>query len=303
GDVPSISEGRILGHEAVGTIEEIGDGVELLAVGDRVLVPAITTCGACANCRDGLPSQCTTVGAGGWIFGNVIDGTQAERVRVPFADASIHKVPDALSDEQVLFLADILPTGFEIGVLNGAVKPGDTVVVVGAGPVGLAAILTAGLQGAGTVIAVDLADSRLESAIGFGADLTINSGTEDVVARVKEITKGRGADVTIEAVGVPETFTLAVDCVRAGGHIANVGVHGKPVELQLQDLWIKSITITTGLVNATTIPVLLSLVESGKIDPTRFATHHFALEEIIDAYDTFANAGRNNALKVVLSRA
>lgn len=302
GDVPAVTEGRVLGHEAVGTITEIGDAIGSLKIGDRVLVPAITSCGRCTNCKHGLPAHCEAVGGIGWIFGHLIDGTQAELVRVPFAETSVHKVPDSVTDEQVIFLADILPTGFEIGVLNGAVTPGDTVVVVGAGPVGLAAIATAGLQGAAHIVAVDLADSRLDHAKAFGADTVINNGKQDAARVVAELTGERGADVAIEAVGIPATFDACTTLVRPGGHIANVGVHGTSVELHLEDLWIQNLTITTGLVNGTTIPMLLELVRSGKIDATRFATHHFGLDETIDAYDVFANADQHNALKVVISR-
>ncbi|QEO14040.1 zinc-binding dehydrogenase [Agromyces intestinalis] len=302
GDVPAVTPGRILGHEAVGVVEEVGSGIDNLQVGDRVLVPAITTCALCEPCRNGLPSHCETVGGIGWIFGHLIDGTQAEKVRVPFADTSTHKLAEGVTDEDVIFLADILPTGFEIGVLYGNVQVGDTVVVVGAGPVGLASIATAALKGAARIIAVDLADSRLQAATEFGADVTINSGSEDVVERVKALTDGRLADVAIEAVGIPATFTLASQVVRPGGTVANVGVHGAPVEFPINDLWISNITFTTGLVNGNTVPALLKLIQSGRLDVKKFATHHFTFDQVLDAYDTFANAGETNALKVVIAR-
>jgi alcohol dehydrogenase len=304
GDVPTVEQGRILGHEAVGTIVAVGPAVTGLAVDDRVIVPAISSCGRCAYCKRAMPSHCLGTGAGiGWIFGHLIDGTQAEYTRVPFAETSVHKVPEGVTDEQVLFLTDILPTGYEVGVRNGQVKPGDVVVVVGAGPVGLAAIQTAGLAGAATVIAIDLADSRLEHARRFGADHTINGGSDDVEGQVAALTAdGLGADVAIEAVGVPETFELCTRVVRPGGVVANIGVHGAPATLHLEDLWIKNITITTGLVDGTTVPMLMQLVRSGKIAGELFGTHEFRMDEMLAAYETFAEAGKNNALKVVIRR-
>jgi len=248
-----------------------------------------------------MPSHCQATGGIGWVFGHLIDGTQAEYTRVPFAETSVHKVPDGLTDEQVLFLTDILPTGYEVGVRNGRVKPGDVVVVVGAGPVGLAAIQTARLAGAANVIAVDLADSRLEHATRFGADHTVNSGSGDVDKQIGALTDD-GADVAIEAVGIPATFDMCTRVVRPGGVIANIGVHGAPTTLHLEDLWIKNVTITTGLVDGTTVPMLLRLVQSGKIAGELFGTHEFGLADILSAYDTFAEAGKNNALKVVIKR-
>jgi alcohol dehydrogenase len=302
GDVPAVSTGRVLGHEAVGTITEVGSAITDLRVGDRVLVPAITSCGKCGPCRSAMPSHCASVGGIGWIFGHLIDGTQAEYVRVPYAETSVHVLPEAVTNEEAIFLADVLPTGFEIGVQNAAVRPGDSVVVVGAGPIGLASIRTAGLYGAATVIAVDISESRLKRSIAFGADETINSQREDVRDRVRELTNGEGADVAIEAVGIPETFEACTDLVRPGGRIANVGVHGKPVTLHLEDLWIKNITLTTGLVNGTTVGTLLDLLAHGKIDAGAFGTHSFHLDQMIDAYDVFANADTHDALKVVISR-
>src|SRR5581483_699062 len=207
----------------------------------------------------------------------------------------------ALTDEQVLFLADVLPTSFEVGVLAGGVQPGDTVAIVGAGPIGLAAILTAGLYTPGRIVAIDLADARLARAREFGADVTVNNGSEDAVAKVMELTGGLGADVAIEAVGVPATFELAAELIRPGGRVANVGVHGHPASLHLEKLWIRDVTITTGLVDTGTIPQLLALIEQGRLDPTPFATHRSALGDTMKAYDVFAAAAETNALKVVLA--
>ena len=299
GDVPTVDEGRTLGHEAVGTVVETGSAVMNVREGDKVLVSCISACGRCMYCKRGMYSQC--LNGGGWILGHLVDGVQAEYARLPFADNSLYKVPEGLSDEQVLFLADILPTGFEIGVLNGTVKPGDTVAVVGAGPVGLAAIMTAQLYGPGRIVAIDLADSRLERAREFGADETINNSSENAVERVMEVTDGLGADVVMEAVGVPATFELCTELVRPGGRVANIGVHGQPATLHLETLWIKSITITTGLVDTSSTPTLLKLVSEGRLDPRGFATHRFKLNEIMDAYDVFADAAHTNAMKVVLS--
>jgi alcohol dehydrogenase len=299
GDVPTCKPGTILGHEAVGTVTDVGSAVTTVEPGDRVLVSCITSCGRCDYCKEGRPGQCT--GGGGWIFGHRIDGLQAEYARVPFADTSVYKVPERLGDEQVLFLADILPTAFEVGVLNGRVKPGDTIAIVGAGPIGLATILTAQLYTPARIIAIDLADARLARAREFGADVTINNGTEDALARVMELTGGKGVDVAIEAVGVPATFELCTELIRAGGHVANVGVHGQAATLHLESLWIKDVTVTTGLVDATTTAMLLRLIEGGRLDATPFATHRFALGSTEEAYDVFASAATTQALKVVLS--
>ncbi len=298
GDVPETTPGTVLGHEAVGTVMEIGRSVATVAVGDRVLMSCISSCGRCRFCREGRYGQC--LGGGGWIFGHLIDGLQAEYARVPFADNSVYKIPDGLGDEQVLFLADILPTAYEVGVLNGMVTPGDVVAIVGAGPIGLAAMLTASLYTPGHIVAIDLDDGRLESAERFGADTTINNGREDALEQIMELTDGLGADVAFEAVGIPQTFELATELVRPCGHIANVGVHGAPATLHLEKLWIRDVTITTGLVDTITIPRLMKLVASGRLDPTIFATHRFALGDTMDAYDTFADAARTKALKVVL---
>ncbi len=298
GDVPEVKPGTILGHEAVGTVVELGSGVTTLKQGDRVLVSCISACGRCRFCKEGHYGLCS--GGGGWIFGHLIDGLQAEYARVPFADTSVYKIPETLTDEQVLFLADILPTAYEVGVLNGNVRPGDTVAIVGAGPIGLATILTAKLMTPGRIIAIDLAEARLAKAREFGADVTINNGVEDAIEIVKGLTGGLGADVAIEAVGVPATFELCTELIRPGGRVANVGVHGHPATLHLEKLWIQDVTITTGLVDTFTTPRLLELIANDRLDATPFATHHFPLDEAMSAYDTFAAAAETHALKVVL---
>jgi alcohol dehydrogenase len=299
GDVPEVAPGTILGHEAVGTVVEVGAAVTTVVPGDRVLVSCITSCGRCQFCKDGRYGLCT--GGGGWIFGHTIDGLQAEFARVPFADTSVYKVPEGLTDEDVLFLADILPTAFEVGVMNGGIKPGDTVAVVGAGPVGLAVIATASLYGAAQVIAIDLDDNRLEVAQTVGATHGVNSGAADWKEQVLALTDGYGVDVAVEAVGVPDTFELCTALVRPGGHVANVGVHGHSVTLHLETLWIKGVTITTGLVDTKTTPQLLRLIQERRLDPALFATHRFSLSDTELAYDTFAAAAETHALKVVLT--
>ena len=298
GDVPETTPGTILGHEAVGTVQDVGAGVTTVATGDRVLLSCVSACGRCRYCKEGHYGQC--LGGGGWIFGHTIDGVQAEYARVPFADNSVYKVPAELTDEQVLFLADILPTSYEVGVLNGMVSPGDVVAIVGAGPIGLAAILTAKLYTPGQIVAIDMADSRLQGALRFGADLTINNGHVDPVAQIMELTDGLGADTALEAVGVPQTFELATELIRPGGRVANIGVHGKPATLHLEKLWIRDVTVTTGLVDTFSIARLMRLIENGRLDPTMFATHRFAMEDTMGAYDTFADAANTGALKVVL---
>jgi alcohol dehydrogenase len=300
GDVPAMVDGRIIGHEAVGTVAEVGAGVKRVKVGDRVLVSCISACGGCRFCREGRYGQCT--GGGGWILGNEIDGTQAEYVRVPFVDNSTYPAPAGVSDEELLMLADILPTGYEVGVLNGQVRPGDVVAVVGAGPIGLSAISGSRLFSPSLVIAIDLASSRLEAAKQFGADVVVNNAEQDPIVAVRELTGGLGADVAIEAVGVPATFELAADLVRPVGRIANIGVHGHPVTLHLERLWTRDVTITTGLVDTYSTPTLLRLLTSRQIDAKRFVTHRFGFDQFMEAYDVFANAGHTGALKVVLSR-
>ena len=297
GDVPEVESGRILGHEAVGTVVETGEQVHGVAVGQRVLVSCISGCGRCRFCKEGRYGQC--LGGGGWVLGHTIDGTQAERVRVPFADHSLHVLPDDVSSEDALMLADILPTSYEVGVLAGHVAPGDVVVVVGAGPIGLAALATARLLSPSRIVMVDPAESRRSHALASGADHAVGSDAE-AQALVRELTDGLGADVTIEAVGVPESFELCTALVRPGGHVANVGVHGAPVTLHLESLWIKDVTITTGLVDTRTTPLLLRLLADGKLDVSSLCTHRFGLDEMQDAYDVFARAGETAALKVVL---
>ncbi|MDN5723351.1 MAG: zinc-dependent alcohol dehydrogenase family protein [Corynebacterium sp.] len=305
GDVPAVEEGRILGHEGVGTIIEVGDGVTTLAVGDRVIISAVVSCGSCSFCHQRLPSHCLndegTSGVG-WIFGHLIDGTQAEYVRVPFAENSLHKLPEGVSDEAGIMLSDIMPTGFEIGVRNGRVSPGDVVAVIGTGPVGMAVIMTARLHGAAKIIAIDLDQSRLDKALQAGATHAVNSGDSDWHEKVMALTDGLGVHTAVEAVGIPQTFDMSTKLVRPGGTVANVGVHGTSVELKLQDLWIKDIAITTGLVSATTTPMLLPLVAQGTLEPQQFVTHRFTLDEMMDAYDTFARAAETQAMKLAISR-
>ncbi|MGW3045455.1 zinc-dependent alcohol dehydrogenase family protein [Kitasatospora sp. NPDC001159] len=300
GDVPEVEQGRVLGHEAVGTVTRTGPGVRTVTAGDRVLVSCISACGRCAYCRTASYGQCT--GGGGWILGHLIDGCQAEYVRTPFADTSLHKLPEDVGDEDALLLADILPTSYEVGVRNGRVGPGDTVAIVGAGPIGLAAILTARLYSPSHIIAVDLARSRLEAAERFGADtaLTVAEATPDAVRELSR--DGLGVDVAIEAVGVPESFELCTRLVRPGGRVANVGVHGRPAVLHLEDLWIRDITITTGLVDTNSTPLLLDLLAVGRLDVAGLVTHRFGLDEMQDAYDVFADAAGTGALKVALFR-
>jgi alcohol dehydrogenase len=300
GDVPTVHSGRILGHEAVGTVEEVGEGVRRLRPGDRVLVSCISACGTCRFCREARYGQC--LDGGGWVLGHKIDGTQAEYVRVPFADTSTFRIPDGVTDEEILMLADILPTGYEVGVLAGGVRPGDVVAVVGAGPIGLSAITCAQLFSPSHIVAIDLSDARLEAAKQFGADVIVNNSREDPLAAIKDLTGGLGADVAIEAVGVPASFELAVGLARPGGRIANIGVHGEAVTLHLEEQWIRDITITTGLVDTSSTPTLMRLLTTGQIDAKPFITHRFDLNQFDEAYDVFARAADTSALKVVLSR-
>jgi len=300
GDVAAVTDGRILGHEAVGTVIAAGEAVKGFAVGDRVLVPAITKCGRCEYCQRGMPSHCQTVGGIGWIFGHLIDGTQAELVRVPYADTSLYSVPSDVTNEQAIFLADALPTGYEVGVLAGEVRPGDTVAVVGAGAVGLAAILTTGLWGASRVIAIDSNKFRLEKALEFGATDAFEAGP-GTVDEVIALADGLGVDVAIEAVGYPETLLTAASMVRPGGTIANVGVHGVPVELPMHEMWIKNVRLTMGLVDTVSIPTLLKMVASGRIPAEKMGTHSFTFDQMDEAYDVFGNAAANAALKVIIT--
>ena len=304
GDVATVAAGRILGHEGVGTITEVGSAVSDLNIGDQVILSCISACGHCDFCKQGVYSHCLgTEGASGigWIFGHLIDGTQAEFVRVPYAETSVYKLPAGVSPQLGTLLSDILPTGHEIGVQYGKIKAGDVVAVVGAGPVGLAAIATAGLYGPSRVIAIDLDANRVEQARKFGATDGVLSSDPDWKQQVLALTDGLGVDVAIEAVGIPATFTMCVDIVRPAGHVANVGVHGKPVELALQDLWISNIVISMGLVNTNTLGTLLKLVAQGKIPAEHFISHTFALDNILDAYDVFGRAAETKALKVMIN--
>lgn len=297
GDVPAVTDGRILGHEAVGIVDEVGAGVSGFRAGDRVLVSCITSCGKCEACKRGMYSHCAD---GGWILGHLVDGTQAEYVRIPHADNSLHRLPPGVDEDALVMLSDILPTGFEVGVLKGAVKPGDTVAIVGAGPIGLATLLTARFYSPAELIMVDLDDNRLATARELGATKTVNSGDGRAVERIMALTGGEGVDVAVEAVGVPATFDVCQDVVAAGGHVANVGVHGKSVALKLEKLWIHNVTITTGLVDTNTTPMLLKTVVAGRLAPKQLITHTFGLDEVMKAYDTFGNAAKEKALKVVL---
>jgi alcohol dehydrogenase len=298
GDVPTVEEGRILGHEGVGIIEEVGSGVKNFKKGDRVLISCITSCGRCENCKKGLYAHCED---GGWILGHLIDGTQAEYVRIPYADTSLYPIPEGVDEEALVMLSDILPTGFEIGVLNGKVQPGQTVAIIGAGPVGMAALLTAQFYSPAEIIMVDLDDNRLEVAKKFGATQVVNSSDGKAIEKIMELTGGKGVDVAMEAVGIPATFDICQEIVKPGGHIANVGVHGKSVEFHIEKLWIRNITLTTGLVNTTSTPMLLKTVESKKLKPEQLITHRFAFSDIMKAYEVFGNAAKEKALKVIIS--
>jgi alcohol dehydrogenase len=303
GDVPEVEVGRILGHEGIGVITEVGEGVTQLTVGDRVILACVSSCGKCSNCRKGLYSHCLDpegIAGIGWIFGYMIDGTQAEYVRVPFAENSVYKVPQGMTDAEGILLSDILPTGFEIGVQYGRVAPGDVVAVIGSGPVGLSAVMTARLYGPSKVIAIDLDNARLARATDFGATDTVNSGDPDWKNQVLALTDGLGVDVAIEAVGVPETFTMATTIVRPGGNVANIGVHGKSVDLALNELWIKNIEISMGLVNTNTLGMLLKLVAEHKLPAQKFVTHEFSFDQILEAYDVFGHAAEHDALKVLI---
>ncbi len=298
GDVPTVTEGRTLGHEGVGVVEEIGSAVRNFMKGDPVLISCITSCGSCPNCKRQLYSHCDD---GGWQLGHTVDGTQAEYVRIRHGDNSLYPIPDGADEEALVMLSDILPTGLEIGVQAGGVKPGDTLAIVGAGPVGMSALLTAQFYSPSKIVMIDMDPARLALARQFGATDTVQVGSEDAVVKVLEMTDGRGVDVAIEAVGVPATFDICQKIVSAGGKIANVGVHGKPVELHIEHLWIKNINISMGLVNTNTTPMLLKTVRAGKFDPGKLITHRFALNEILDAYEVFGNAAREKAMKVILA--
>ncbi|MFA5873210.1 MAG: zinc-dependent alcohol dehydrogenase family protein [Anaerolineales bacterium] len=299
GDVPTVTDGRILGHEGVGIIEQVGSSVSNFSVGDHVLISCISSCGRCANCKKGMYSHCEN--GGGWILGVKIDGTQAEYARIPFADNSLYPIPAGADEEAFVMLSDILPTGFECGVLNGQVKPGDTVAIIGAGPIGLATLLTAQFYSPAEVIMVDNDDNRLEIAKKFGATQVIHNDLGNAAEKIMALTANRGVDVAIEAVGIPASFDICQEIVTAGGHIANVGVHGKPVQLNLDKLWAQNITLTTRLVDTVTTPVLLKAVASGKLQAKQLITHHFSLDQVMQAYDTFGSAMKERALKIIIT--
>jgi alcohol dehydrogenase len=297
GDVPTVDKGRTLGHEGVGIIEDVGEGVTNFRVNDKVLISCITSCGTCCYCKDKMYSQCKK---GGWLLGHMVDGTQAEYVRIPFADTSLHHIPPNVDEEAIVMFSDILPTGFETGVLNGRIKLGDTVAIIGAGPIGLATLLTAQFYSPGAVFVIDLDEYRLEVAKRLGATQTINDSDKVAVDRILELTSQKGVDVAIEAVGTPEAFDTCQAIIAPGGHIANIGVHGKSVNLHLEKLWNKNITLTTALVDTYSIPTLLKVFSSGKLKPKELITHHFNLEEILHAYEIFKNASIEHSLKVII---
>lgn len=297
GDLPEVTDGRILGHEGVGIVEEVGSSVSNFKKGDHVIISCVTSCGKCDFCKKGMYSHCIN---GGWILGYMIDGTQAEYVRIPYADNSLYAIPAGADEEALVMLSDILPTGFECGVLNGQVKPGDTIAIVGAGPVGMAALLTSQFYTPAEIIVIDQDDNRLNVAKTFGATHIINSADGKAVEKIMKLTDGRGVDTAIEAVGVAATFELCESIIGAGGHIANIGVHGKPVTLHLETLWSRNISITTRLVDTVTTPMLFKTVQSKKIEPKKLITHRFKLDQMIEAYDTFEHAAKEKALKVIL---
>jgi alcohol dehydrogenase len=297
GDVPTCTPGRILGHEGVGVVESVGSAVTSFKPGDRVLISCITSCGRCAACKKGMYSHCAD---GGWILGHLIDGTQAEYVLIPHADTSLHPIPQGANEEGLVMLSDILPTGYECGVLNGKVAPGSTVAIVGAGPVGLAALLTAQFYSPAEIIVVDVDENRLATAKRLGATAVVNNTDGTAVEAVMKLTGGIGVDTAIEAVGVPATFGVCEGIVAAGGTLANIGVHGSKVDLHLERLWAHNISITTRLVDTVTTPLLLKTLGAGKIDPNLLITHYFKLGSVLDAYDTFGRAAATKALKVMI---
>ena len=297
GDMPEVASGRILGHEGVGIIEETGNSVSNFKKGDHVIISCVTSCGKCEYCKKGMYSHCEK---GGWILGYMIDGCQAEYVRIPYADNSLYPIPAGSDEEALVMLSDILPTGFECGVLNGQVKPGDTIAIVGAGPIGMAALLTSQFYTPAEIIVIDQDDNRLEVAKTFGATQTINSAKENAIEKVMALTNNKGVDTAIEAVGIPPTFELCEEIIAAGGHIANIGVHGKSVVLHMEKLWDRNISITTRLVDTVTTPMLFKTVQSKKIEPKKLITHRFKLDDMMAAYDTFEHAAREKALKVLL---
>ena len=298
GDMPAVTDGRILGHEGVGIIDEVGSSVSNFKKGDHVIISCVTSCGKCEFCKKGMYSHCAD---GGWILGYLINGTQAEYVKIPHADNSLYPIPAGADEEALVMLSDILPTGFECGVLNGQVKPGDTIAIVGAGPVGLAALLTAQFYTPAEIIMIDMDDNRLNVAKTFGATQLVNSTDGKAVEKIIKLTHNKGVDVAIEAVGMEATFEICTEIIAPGGHIANIGVHGKSVELHMETLWSKNITITTRLVDTVTTPMLFKTVLSKKIEPKKLITHHFKLDQVVEAYETFGNAAKEKALKVILT--
>jgi alcohol dehydrogenase len=296
GKVPTVKPGTTLGHEGVGVIEQVGSAVRNFKKGDHVIISCITSDGTCEYCKKQMYAHCKD---GGWMLGNTTNGTQAEYVLTPHADNSLHHIPAGADEEALVMLSDILPTGHEIGVLNGCVKPGDTIAIVGAGPIGMSALLTSQFYSPAKIYMIDLDDNRLHTAKKFGATQTINSAKEDAIKKIMKET-GDGVDVAIEAVGIPASFDVCQNIVRPGGHVAIIGVHGHSVDLQLQNLWIQNITLTTGLVSTNTTPMLLRTVSSGKLDPKKLITHHFNLNEILKAYSVFGNAGKEKAMKVII---
>jgi alcohol dehydrogenase len=296
GKVPTVQPGTTLGHEGVGIVEEVGNSVRNFKKGDHVIISCITSDGSCEYCKKGMYAHCED---GGWILGHLINGTQAEYVCIPHADNSMHHIPAGADEEALVMLSDILPTGYEIGVLNGHVKPGDTIAIVGSGPIGMSALLTAQFFSPAKIYMIDLDNNRLGVAKKFGATDIINSETENVIEKIMSETKD-GVDVAIEAVGLPATFDICQNIVRPGGNVAVVGVHGHSVDFQLQKLWIQNITLTTGLVSTYTTPMLLKNVNSGKLHPEKLITHHFAMDDILQAYKVFGDAGKEKALKVII---
>ena len=297
GDVPTVDIGRTLGHEGIGVVEEAGSAVLNFKPGDKVLISCITSCGRCSQCKNKMYSHCEL---GGWILGNRIDGTQAEYVRIPFADTSLYHLPQGVDEEPLVMLSDIFPTGYEVGVIKGQIKLGDTVAIIGAGPIGLAALLTAQFLSPSQIIVVDIDDYRLQIAKKLGATLTINDSDNQAVEKIMQHTNQKGVDVSIEAVGTPKAFDTCQLILAPGGFLANIGVHGKSVNLHLENLWHENITLTTALVDTFTIPTLLKVMESGQLHPEKLITHHFSLNEAMKAYDVFGDASKQQALKVIL---
>jgi alcohol dehydrogenase len=296
GDVPEVKPGRVLGHEAVGTVVAAGRASGRL-VGDRVLASCISGCGRCPACRFGHYGQCRN--GGGWILGHLIDGVQAEFARIPFADLSTYVLPDTISDQAAVLFADIVPTAYEVGVRNGQVEPGSVVAVVGAGPIGWSAMLCARLYSPAHIVAIDPAPARREMALRL-ADTVVEP--DQAEATMRRLGDGLGADVVIEAVGRPEAFELCTRLARPGGRVANVGVHGEAATLHLEDLWIRDVTITTGLVDGWSTSQLLAMYSEGLLDPSDLLTHRFDLTAMVEAYDVFADPASSGAMKVVLTR-